>query len=181
MLAKAEEGIQQKTPPDFQSALERVVQAGMTIMYSPKLAGQLRERIASVKDPAQDAGQGAARMVSNLYQQSGKKMPTEVIVPAGMIFAYEWLDLLSKAGKIEVTPDLIADTTQAVGDSILPLFQLPGGQGSLDKQKLAALIQQAKTQQGGAQVGGEEAAAPAAPAPAAPAPRGIIASAQGGA
>lgn len=122
MLAQAEQGIQNKVKPELKASLDKVVQAGLTILYAPKLTDQRNQMIANSQDPAKDAAQGAARMVSNLYQQSGQKMPTDLIVPAAMLFAFEWLDLVSKAGKVQITPDLIARTTRDVGSAVLPMF-----------------------------------------------------------
>jgi hypothetical protein len=164
MLEQAEQGIQSKVPQNLQAGLQKVIHAGLTIMYSPKLAQQRNDRIANSKDPAQDAGQGAARLILNLYQQSGKTLPVPLVVPAAMIFAFEYLDLVAKAGKAQITPDVIAQATQAVADSVLPMM-------GITKDKLAALI--AQSQQGGAQ--------PATGAPTAPAPTGIINKAQAGA
>lgn len=169
MLAQAEQGIQSKVKPEMQANLQKVIQAGLTIMYSPQLTDKRNQMIANSKDPAQDAAQGSARLVSNLYQQSGKKMPTDLIVPAAMIFAFEWLDLVAKAGKIQITPDVIANVTQDVGKAVLPMF-------GVTPDKLAALQGMAQKQGAGApspQPGDQ-------PAPAAPAPAGgIISNAMG--
>lgn len=162
MLAKAEDGIQSKVSPANQANLAKVIHAGLTIMYSPKLTEQRNQMIATSQDPAKDAGQGAARLVSNLYQQSGQKMPQQLIVPAAMIFAFEWLDLVSKAGKVQITPDLIAQTTQEAGNAVLPMFGVTPDK--LNQMRAAA-------QQGGTQ--------PPSQAPAAAPAGGIISSAMG--
>ena len=162
MLAQAEEGIAAKMPSNLSDSFGKVIHAGLTIIYSPKLSDQRNARIAATHDPVKEAADGAARLISNLYQQSGKKLPIPLVVPAAIIFGFEWLDLLAKAGKAQITPDLIAQTTQAVADAVLPLM-------GITKDKLAQLM--AKAQAGGAQPG----ATPAAP------PAGIIAGAQGGA
>lgn len=162
MLEQAEQGIQSKIPAAQQDAFSRIVHAGLTIMYSPQLAQQRNQRMASVTDPVKDAATGAERMMSNLYQQSGKKMPPALIVPAALVLAYEWLDLLAKAGKAQITPDLIAQATQAVSQQVLALM-------GLTPDKIAAL----KAQAGQAGAGAPPAAAPAAPP-------GILAAAQGG-
>lgn len=159
LLEKAEQGVQSKIPQAKQQAFGRIVHAGLTIMYAPQLAQQRQQRMASVTDPVQDAAQGAARMMSNLYQQSGKSMPTDLIVPAALVLGYEWLDLLAHAGKAQITPDLIAQATQQISQSVLNLM-------GLTPDKIAQL----KAQSGqGAQ-------------PAQPAPAGILnAAMQGGA
>ncbi len=167
MLEQAEEGIQKSVKPEMQGALEKVVHAGLTIMYSPKLEQQRNARLSSGSDPVKDASEGAVRLVANISQQSGGKMPVEIAGPAAMIFALEYLDLVSKAKGVEITPDVIAQTAKAVGDAILPAM-------GLTKDKLAALM--AKTGQGGAQPAGM--APSASPPP--QAPQGIIGSAQGG-
>lgn len=161
MLEQAEQGIQSKVPQNLQSGLEKVVHAGLTIMYSPNAAQSRNQQIAASKDPANEAAQGSARLISNLYQQSGKKLPVPLIVPAAMIFAFEYLDLVAKAGKAQITPELIDQTTQAVADAILPMM-------GITKDKLASLIKQSQ--------GGQP---PAAAQP--PAPTGIINAAQGAA
>jgi hypothetical protein len=154
LLEQAEQGVQSKIAPSQQAAFGRIVHAGLTIMYAPQLAQQRQQRMASVTDPVSDAAQGAARMMSNLYQQSGKKMPTDLIVPAALVLGYEWLDLLAHAGKAQITQQLIEQATQAIAQSVLNLM-------GLTPDKIAQLKAQAQ----GAQ----------------PAQAGIIAQAQGGA
>lgn len=164
MLEKAEQAIQAKLAPKLQEPFQRVIHAGLTIMYSPQLAQQRQQRIASGTNPAQDAAQGAARLVSNLFQQSGKTLPLPLIVPAVMMFAFEYLDLVCKAGKAQITPDLISSTTTAVGDAVMPLFRIT-------PDKLHQIMQERGKN------GVHPAAGGAAPAPAA----GILGSAQAGA
>jgi hypothetical protein len=163
MLAQAAQGIQSNVPANLQGALSKVVHAGLTIMYSPKLAQQRNAHMASSKDPAQDAGQGASRLISNLYQQSNKTLPIPLIVPAAMIFAFEYLDLVAKAGKAQITPDLLAQTTQAVSSAVLPLM-------GVTPDKLQQMVAMAKQKQ----AGGAAQAAPAVPPTAQPASSGII-------
>lgn len=159
MLAQAEQGIQAKVPANLQSALAKVIHAGVTIMYSPKIAQQRNEQLATMKDPVGSVGPGAARLMYNLYQQSKKTIPIPLIIPAAMIISMEYLDLLAKAGKVQITPDVIAKSVQSVVQATLPLL-------GLTPQKMAQLQQMSAQKSGGA-----------APAPAAP---GILGSAQGG-
>jgi hypothetical protein len=167
MLAQAEEGILAKVSDNMKDGLQRVVHAGLTIMYSPQLEQQRNERIAATSDPVKEASEGAVRLVLNLYKQSDQKMPTDLVVPASMVFAFEYLDLLAKAGKAQVAPDLIAQATKATGEAALRLM-------GIGQDKIAQVT--AQGQQGGAQpdAAPDQTAAPAAPA-------GIIAAAQGGA
>lgn len=152
MLKQAEQGIESKVPEQSKGAFSKVVTAGLTILYSSQMEQMRAQRMAQVQDPAKEAGEGAARMLSNLYEQSKKTMPVEVMVPAAMIFAFEFLDLLAQSGKAEITPDLIDKTTQSVGDAVLPLFGV-----TPDKLQKMIAESQNKKQSGiiaGAQQGG---------------------------
>jgi hypothetical protein len=73
-----------------------------------------------------------------------------------MIFAFEYLDLIEKAGKIKVTPDVIAKATQSVSDAVLPMF-------GITPDKMNKLVQQSQQKQGQTP----------------PKPQGIISGAQG--
>jgi hypothetical protein len=156
MLEKAEEGIQAKVKPAMQANLSKVVHAGLTIMYSPQMADARNKHLNEVTDFAAEAGKGSSRMIYNLYLQSKKKMPLDIVVPACMIFAFEYLDLIEKAGKIKVTPDVIAKATQSVSDAVLPMF-------GITPDKMNKLVQQSQQKQGQTP----------------PKPQGIISGAQG--
>jgi len=136
MLAQAEKGIESKVSPKLKPAFDKVVQAGLTIMYSPKLQTEMKKNLASTTDFADAAGKGASRLISNLYMQSNKaKQVQDVAVPACMIFAFEYLDLAEKSGKVQVTPELISKATQAVSDAVLPMF-------GMTQDKIQSLMQQ---------------------------------------
>lgn len=157
MLAKAEQGIQAKVPQKLQADLERAVHAGLMILYSPKLKADLQKKLAATTDPVTDAARGAAHMLSNLFQQSGKRIPPAVMVPAAGILAFEYLDLLAKAGKVQITPDIIDKTAIAVSDALLPAM-------GITPEKMQQALAQAK------QGGGPAGAVP---------PHGIIAGQRG--
>jgi hypothetical protein len=122
MLAQAEQAVQSKVPAAMQDPLQRVIHAGLTILYSPQTKPRLQQQLAQCTDPAKDAGEGSVRMVGELYKQSNKTMPTPLFTPAAMIFAFEFLDLAAKAGKAQITPDLIAKTAHLVAENMMKLL-----------------------------------------------------------
>ena len=140
MLAKVEQGIQSKVKQNRQSALAHIVHDGLSIMYDPETKNVRDAHIAKVTDYATEAGTGAARMISVLYQKSGKTLPLDLVVPAAMIFAYEYLDLVSKMGKVQITPDVIDTATNSVNDNVLPMF-------GLTPNDMAKLVQQSNQKQ----------------------------------
>jgi hypothetical protein len=157
MLAKMEQEIQAKIPQNLKAGFERVIHAGMSILYSQNLNQQLKQRIAQTKDPITEAADGAARMVTVLYSQSKKTMPTELLMPAAMVFAIEYVDLLAKAGKAQITPQFIGELAQAVTESVMKAM-------GISKEKLkqvmaertAQINQGAQPQQAGI-IGGAKA------------------------
>lgn len=149
LLAQSEQAIESKIKPALKPAFDKVVHAGLTIMYSPKLQNEMKKNLASTTDFADAAGKGSSRLISNLYMQSKKTLPLDTVVPACMIFAFEYLDLAERAGRVEVTADLISKATQSVADNVLPMF-------GMTQDKVQSLIQQKQQPQGiisGAQQG----------------------------
>lgn len=145
MLEQAEQGIQAKLPAALQPLLANIIKAGLTIMYAPALHDTMMHRINSSNNPAQDAGNGSARMMAELYKQSGNKLPPEIMIPAAMIFAFEFLDLVAKAGKVQITPQLIAHTVQAVTAA---MFKMGGITPERMHQMIASKQQQPQPQSG---------------------------------
>jgi hypothetical protein len=54
-----------------------------------------------------------------------------------MIFAFEYLDLVAKVGKAQITPQLISDAAQSVGDAMMQAM-------GVTKDKLAQMVHTAK-------------------------------------
>ena len=119
LLIQSENGIRAKVPSNLKSAFDRVIEAGLTVMYSPEISSRRHAFIEQSKDQAKDAGEGAERLIKNLYAQSNKTMPEDVIVPCAMIFAFEYLDLVEKTGKAQITPDLVGKATMITSQSVL--------------------------------------------------------------
>lgn len=119
LLQMAEQKLQQSVKPQFQQALQMVVHAGLTILYSPGLQATLQHHLKNLSNPAQEGGTGAARMMGELQKQAKGKIPTPVLMPAAIILLCEYFDLLSKVGKVQVTPDLLAQASQIAAQTML--------------------------------------------------------------
>lgn len=161
LLEQTEQALIAKVPPQMKGALQKVLSAGLKILYAPQLAAQLKQKLATT-DPVQSASQGAVNLFAELWKQSNRTIPKPVVVPSVVLFAFEYLDLAAKAGRIKITPQVIAQVTQLTTQ---------------------ALIKLTKSQQGQQQPGAGPSAGPAPAAGAAPAPSpGLVAGAmQGGA
>lgn len=143
LLQTAEQKIQQSVKPQFQQALQMVVHAGLSIMYSPGLQAMMLHHLKNVANPAQDAGIGAARLIGELQKQSNGKIPTPVVMPAAIIFVCEYFDLLTKVGKVQFTPDLLAKASKIAAQTMLDASGIKQG----DIQR--AIAQRGKPPAGG--------------------------------
>jgi hypothetical protein len=127
LLQKTEQAIQTKIPAILQQAFQRALTAGLSIMYSPQMQPKMMQGIQSIADPAQGAARGAANLLSVLMQQSGGKIPMSLAVPVAMCFLCEFLDLMEKAGKLQLTVQVIAQATQDASGNILQMFGVSPG------------------------------------------------------
>lgn len=166
LLQKTEQAVLAKVQPNLQMALQRTVSAGLHIMYGSK-GNILAQQLSKTPDYAHNVGEGAAKLVGILFHQSKNTMPMNVAVPAATIFMCEGLDFLEKAGRVQVTPELLAETTQDMGASVLQLFGV-----TQDKMQQMIAQKAAQGSPGQAQAGASPMAAPTPPP-------GIINAAQG--
>jgi hypothetical protein len=121
LLQQTEQAITARVPQNLQNPLQRTLTAGFEIMYGSK-AGVLKSQLMKSNDFAHNAGEGAAKLIGILFIQSKKTMPVKIAVPAATIFMCEALGFLEQAGKIKVTPELLADATKDMAANVLQLF-----------------------------------------------------------
>lgn len=158
-------------PPELQQAVQTVVEAGKKIMYSEQTRDLLIEQLSADGELEEVVGSGIAKLAALLYSEYQQTLPMEVLMPAAFLLMVESLDFLERAGRTEVTADLIAECTQDVSSSIL--------------QALGVTPEQIAAAQSGQPMPGleqEGMASPAAPGPTAPtAPAGLVNGAMGAA
>lgn len=172
LLQKTEQAIQAKVAPDSQQAFQRIVTAGLKVMYSPETHDLMVKQLGANGDPAEMAGAGAAKLLGILFKQSKGTMPMSGAIPAATVLLCEGLDFMEKSGKVKVTSDLISAAMKALSANLLQLF-------GATPQKLQNILSNGaqadkNAPQGSAQPPQATQAAPSAP-PQQAAPTGIIA------
>lgn len=155
MMQQVEQQMQAKVPPESKAGFEKAVTAGLKVMYESK-GGVITQQLSKSDDYAHNVGEGVAKLIGILFQQSKGTLPIEIAFPAASIFMCEGLDFLEKAGKVEVTPELLAETTQDMTASVLQLY-------GITPEQMQQVIAEKQGQQ----------TAPAA-SPASAAPQGIL-------
>lgn len=71
-------------PPAQQEAFARLVEAGRKILYSDQMAPEVQKALSENKPMWQKLGEGVARLVLLLDQQSNKTAPPELLAPAAL-------------------------------------------------------------------------------------------------
>lgn len=124
LLQQTEQAIQQKVPANLQAGLQRVVAAGLTLIYSPALHQRMVEKLESTPNPAENAALGAVNIVGTLLNQSKGTMPISIAAPAAIILMCEILDFVAQAGKIQITPQVVAQASQSASEHTLAMLKI---------------------------------------------------------
>lgn len=78
-----------------QASYDKVVTAAQSLIYDEKNTEGVQQMLANSQDPGEALGSAAAHIVTMLDEQSGGKIPEEVIIPA----ATEIMDMLVEFGE----------------------------------------------------------------------------------
>lgn len=100
-------------PPNLRDAFERVVLAGMKVMYSPETEEMVAQTLEGPGEMWKKIGEGVAGLMMILDKQSGKGIPQDIMIPAAIELVNEAGSHLSAIGQ-KVTPEDIKTATQYV-------------------------------------------------------------------
>jgi hypothetical protein len=109
-------------PPELQEAYERVVIAGMKVMFSKESHRAMLAEIQRGGPVAERLGKGISGLVLMLFQESNKTMPPEVIIPAGMELLMRAVDFLKDSGLEKVNNKDVGDAMEIMITTILKTF-----------------------------------------------------------
>jgi hypothetical protein len=177
LLQQTEQAIQSKIKPQFMPQFQKAVTAGMSLLYSPALHQKMVAGIQSSSNPEQNAALGAANLVGTMQNQSKNAIPVQLVAPVALVLMCEILDFISQVGKVQVTPQLIAQCSQDTAHAVLVMM-------GINQQQMHQVVAKgvvAKNGQSGQSATPSQAASSSAPAPAAPQSGGIIGGIIGGA
>jgi uncharacterized protein YjbJ (UPF0337 family) len=97
------EGMRRRMPPDMEKRYNRVLAAGMKLMYSDETAALMNQIINDKDIPvANKIGEGVANLVVMLDNHTNGQMPKELLIPVGTALVMEAADFLFEVG-VEVT------------------------------------------------------------------------------
>lgn len=139
--------------PDLKPQLQRIVVAGMKVMFDAKTHQMMLQQLQGPGALADKLGQGIAGLMGLLQQESKNSLNPMLLVPAGLVLLAHAADYLNQTG-VQVSPQDYGGAVENFVDTVLQQFKL-------DPNKVAAVA-------GDAEKAGDQGAAEAQEAPSAP-------------
>ena len=109
-------------PPELQEAYERVVIAGMKVMFSKESHKLMLDELQKEGPLGQKLGMGIAGLMLLLIKESNGTIPPEVIVPAGINLISRAADFIRKSKLEKITNADIGDAMEIMISTILQKF-----------------------------------------------------------
>ena len=136
-----------KMPPELQKAYDKVVIAGMKVMFSKETHRIMLKELQRGGPLADRLGKGIAGLMLLLFKESNETMPPAVIIPAGLELLMQAVDFLRKAGLEKVTNQDIGDGMEQMVTTIAQKFgaspdSLQKALSQFDNQNVDAAAQQ---------------------------------------
>lgn len=130
-------------PANLQEAFKRVVLAGMKVMYSQEMQGEIQSEMKREAPMFQKLAEAVAGLMGVLVSQS-KGMPPEVVMPAAVELIYEAASFVNESGMGKASPD---DVKQAVQYLAVIMMKAGGMQEGQIQQVFAGAGQPAQPAQ----------------------------------
>jgi hypothetical protein len=111
-----------KMPPNLQNAYDRVVLAGMKIMFSEKTNQMVMKQMQGQGPVSERLGIGIAGLLATLFKESNKTMPPAVIIPAGVYLLAQAADFLKKSRIENIDDKAIGDAMQIFVETTIKMF-----------------------------------------------------------
>ena len=124
-----------KMPPELQEAYDRVVTAGMKVMFSKESHRIMLQEIQRPGPLDKRLGRGIAGLMLLLFKESNGSIPPNVIIPAGVKLLMEAVDFLRDSGLEKPTNADIGNGMEIMISTILEKFGVP-------PEKMAQMLNQ---------------------------------------
>jgi hypothetical protein len=111
-----------KVPPELQEAYDKVVIAGMKVMFD-KATHQLAMKAIEGDGPiGERVGKGIAGLIATLYRKSNNTIPPQVIVPATVNLVAQACDFLKKSGQDQISDKELGDAIDTAVRVVITMF-----------------------------------------------------------
>jgi hypothetical protein len=124
-----------KMPPQLQEAYERVLLAGLKVMFDKQTHELALRQLAGEGPVAERLGKAIAGLLVLLFKQSNETMPPQVIIPAGTSLLVRAADFLNQSGVEAVSQEDLGEAMAVMVEAVLTKF-------GVDPQQLLNSYQQ---------------------------------------
>lgn len=108
ILEKISGEIESRIEEQYRPAVDQLVTAGKSLMYSPKTHELALQQLSKSSDLYTGAALGIVALMSLLIGRAKGKPPGEAIFPAAMLLLLDALEFLSSGGQIDLNPKDVA-------------------------------------------------------------------------
>lgn len=113
-----------KMPPELQNAYERVLVAGMKLMFDPQSHEIALQQLQGEGPAGPRLGKAIAGLLTLLFKESNQTMPPQVMIPAGTELLVRAADFLKQSGTEQITDADIGEALTVMIDTLLTGFGL---------------------------------------------------------
>lgn len=114
-----------KVPPELQNVYERVVLAGMKVMFSKETHRLMLKELQRPGPLGDRLGKGVAGLMLLLFKESNQSMPPQIIFPAGIELLMQAVDFIRKSDLEKVTNADVGNAIEVLISTILEKFGVP--------------------------------------------------------
>lgn len=109
-------------PPELQEAYDRVVLAGMKVMFTKSSHKLMLKELQKPGPVGQKLGQGIAGLMLILVKESNNSIPPAVLIPAGIQLMMQAVDFMRQTGMEKVTNQDIGDGMELMIMTLMEKF-----------------------------------------------------------
>lgn len=131
MLQKIARQVESTVKPEVKREFEACVVAGMKLMWSPKTHQLMLDYLQLIKGPediVKVISHGIVKVASIIVNKSGRQDVMPGIGPAAVVLMCQTLEFIEKKSGFDITPQIAADTTKAVGQGIFQMYGITAQQ-----------------------------------------------------
>lgn len=173
LLQQAQQQAEASVPKQYRRGYDAIMAAGLKLMFSEKTFPMMQQYMAAIKSPQEIpkmVAHGITKVMSILMNTAKDKFPLEASGAAAVVLMTHALEYLEQIKKIQITADILSETTRLVTQGHLMLLKQASGLddnqfGQVMAGKGKELVAQMQSQQGASPAGGP-------PVPSSPAPVG---------
>ena len=123
---------QMKIPPELQRPYDRLVLAGMKVMFGQDSHQIMLKQLQKPGPISQKLGEGIGALVVMMFKESNGNLPPQVLIPAGVTLLLHAADFIKRSGMAEIANGDIGDAMETMVGILFKTF-------GIDPQKMVQL------------------------------------------